>query len=267
MSLVINSNISALSAQNVAAKNQSSLETSMERLSSGRRINSAKDDAAGYAVAQEMTKQIKGFDQAVRNANDGISFLQTAQGGLEEIANMSQRMRELAVQAQSGTYSGADLANLNAEYQQLDTEVTRIAGATKFNSVGMLDGTAAIEVQVGWENGDEITLASADFSAALGGDLLSTANAETAATAIDGRITAINTAAASFGALENRLDHTVNNLRTSSENLQAARSRIVDADYGKESTNMARNNILQQASTAMLAQANSSQQSVLQLLR
>lgn len=274
---VINTNISALRASNAGSEATKALGTAMERLSSGKRINSAKDDAAGLAIATTMTSEIRGMNQAVRNANDGISFAQTAEGALNEVTNMLQRVRELAIQSKSGTYSTADRTNLNAEASQLQAQVVDILTNTKFNGVAVFDYAAtdtasdAITIQAGSAAANTVDIAKAfldsdDF--AVGDFAVDTvANATTTIAAMDTNLTAVSTARATLGAAQNRLQSVVNNLTTNSTNLADARSRIQDADYSAETTALAKAQILSQASGAMLAQANQSQQNVLSLLR
>ena len=274
--MIINTNTSALRAQNGGRVANQALQTAMERLSSGKRINSAKDDAAGLAIASSMTAQIRGMNQAVRNSNDGISFAQTAEGALGEVSNMLQRIRELAVQSKSGTYSTADRTNLNAEASALQAQMADILTNTKFNGVSVFDFAAtdtasdAITIQVGagTETVDvaKAFLDSDDFGAT---DFAvdSVANATTTIALVDTNLGAINTARAGLGASQSRLESVVNNLTNVVTNLSDARSRIEDADFSQETTKLAKAQILSQASTAMLAQANQSQQGVLSLLR
>lgn len=274
---VINTNISALKASNASNAADKALGTAMERLSTGKRINSAKDDAAGLAIASGMTSEIRGMGQAVRNANDGISFAQTAEGALNEVTNMLQRVRELAVQSKSGTYSTTDRTNLNTEASQLQAQVTDILTNTKFNGVAVFDFAAtdtasdAITIQAGSAATATVDITKAfldsdDFQAA---DFAvdSVANATTTITQMDTNLTAVNTARATLGAAQNRLESVVNNLTTNLTNLSDARSRIQDTDYSAETTALAKAQILSQASTAMLSQANQSSQNVLSLLR
>ena len=274
---VINTNTAALRAQNGSRVANQSLQQAMERLSTGKRINSAKDDAAGLAIASSMTSQIRGMNQAMRNANDGISFAQTAEGALSEVTNMLQRVRELAVQSKSGTYSAADRANLNAEAAQLQAQVADILTNTKFNGVNVFDyatsdtasddiviqsgADAAVVVNVSKAHLDSDNFEVADFA------VDSVATATTTIANVDTNLTAINTARATLGAAQSQLESVVNNLSNNVTNLSDARSRIEDADYSAETTNLAKAQILSQASTAMLAQANQSQQDVLSLLR
>ena len=274
--MIINTNTSALRAQNGGRVANQQLQVAMERLSTGKRINSAKDDAAGLAIASSMTAQIRGMSQAVRNANDGISFAQTAEGALGEVSNMLQRVRELAVQSKSGTYSAADRTNLNAEASALQAQMSDILTNTKFNGVAVFDFAAtdtasdAITIQVG-AGTETVDLAKAfidsDDFGATDFAVDTVANATTTIATIDTNLTAVNTARASLGAGQSRLESVVNNLTNVVTNLSDARSRIEDADFSQETTKLAKAQILSQASTAMLAQANQSQQGVLSLLR
>ncbi|WP_320730771.1 flagellin N-terminal helical domain-containing protein [Enterobacter sichuanensis] len=272
---VINTNLLSLTTQNNLNKSQSSLGTAIERLSSGLRINSAKDDAAGQAIANRMTSQIKGMNQAARNANDGISMAQTAEGSLNEINNNLQRVRELAVQASNGTNSASDLASLQDEVKARLDEIDRVATKTDFNGIKLLDGTAGtggvVKIQVGVNDGDTIDLdlsgAKAD-TATLKVDTLDlkTVKATDLAT-IDAAIATVDKARSGLGAVQNRFTSAINNLNNTSNNLSAAQSRIQDADYATEVSNMSRAQILQQAGTSVLSQANQVPQTVLSLLR
>ena len=272
---VINTNISSLTAQRNLSTNQASLATSMQRLSSGMRINSAKDDAAGLAISERMTSQIRGTNQAARNANDGISLAQTAEGDLAQVGNNLQRMRELAVQSANATNSVTDRAALNGEVQSLFAEIDRTAGNSSFNGIKLLDGTfAAQDFQVGANAtaNDKITVASiADSTttglALTGIDVTSAAGALAALAQVDTAIGMVNTSRADLGALQNRFTSVVTSLQTSAENLSASRSRIQDADFAAETANLSRAQVLQQAGTAMVAQANQLPQGVLALLR
>lgn len=270
---VIGTNIGSLRAANAARSATSMLNTSMERLSSGKRINSAKDDAAGLAIASSMTAQIRGMNQAVRNANDGISMAQTAEGGLAEITNMLQRVRELAVQSSSGTYSDEDRTNLQSEVTELTSQITDILSNSKFNGVNLFDGTAGssgtVTIQTGSEATDTVDLdfSDIDLDDAVAVDISDAADAQDALDTIDDALTTVNTARATLGASQNRLQSVVNNLTQTATNLTDARSRIEDTDFSAETAALAKAQILSQASTAMLAQANQSQQGVLQLLR
>ena len=275
MAQVINTNVMSLNSQRALGKSQMSMQTSLERLSSGLRINRAKDDAAGLAISERFTSQIKGLDQAVRNANDGISLLQTAEGALAEIENSLQRMRELAVQAKNGTYNASDRDSLDDEFNALATEITRITDVTEFNNINLLGQASTPDIQVGWENGANnlitITLvdvnAAAGVTSAVGANVSTVALASTALTAVDAAIQTVSDQRADFGALQNRLESAVRNIENVVENQSAARSRVLDADFARETANMTRTQILQQAGTAMLAQANAIPQNVLSLLR
>ena len=273
---VIASNVSAIRAQNAGTKANMGLSVAMERLSSGKRINSAKDDAAGLAIATKMTSEIRGLTAAVRNANDGMSLTQVAEGAMGEVSNILQRMRELAVQASSGTVSTNDRTSIQAEVAELKTQVTNIASRTSFNGISLLNGSAATttSVQVGNNSGETVDVSTASMTlAGLGlGSMATFADADgsgaTAALAlIDTALDTVSSARATLGGQQSRLEATVNNLNTTITNLSDARSRIEDADFSTESTALAKHQILSQASTAMLAQANQSQQGVLSLLR
>ena len=286
MSMTINTNIASLNAQRNTANNTLSLSTTMQRLSSGLRINSAKDDAAGLAIADSMNTQIRGMNVAVRNAGDAISMAQVAEGGLSTMNDMLQRMRELAVQASNATNSAGsagDIAKLDNEYKQLGAELSRMLDATQFNGEKILNTSASYVFQVGANAGAEnqITIANGDislsgnaaFSAVASGGasatlITGTASANTAnIAALDAAISAVNDRRASLGALQSRFENTISYLRTASENQSAARGRIMDADFAAETANLSRTQILQQAGTAMIAQANQQPQSVLKLLQ
>ena len=267
MPLTINTNIASLNAQRNLGASQTSLQTSLQRLSSGLRVNSAKDDAAGLAIGERMNAQIRGMTVAMRNANDGISLAQTAEGALATVTDALQRMRELAVQAANGSNGAGDRANLNAEYQALSAEITRIASSTKFNGLAIIGADAGAQVfQVGANVGDTLTVTTTAVTT-VAGDLTSAANANTAITALDTKLDAINTDRASYGAAQSRFGYAISNLQVGSENQSAARSRIMDTDFAAETANLTRNQILQQAGTAMLAQANALPNNVLTLLR
>lgn len=266
MASTINTNVMSLNAQRNLSRSQNSLATSVERLSSGLRVNSAKDDAAGLAISQRMESQIRGSNTAIRNANDGISLSQSAEGALNEVGNMLQRMRELAVQSANGTNSTSDRANLNAEFVELDAEITRLAESTNFNGLSIIDTDAGANVfQVGANVGDTLTITT-NAVTAVGGDITDVANSEAAITAIDTKITEVATDRAAYGAASSRFTSAINNLQINSETTSAARGRIIDADFAVETANMTRASILQQAGTAMVSQANSLPQSVLSLL-
>ncbi len=269
---VINTNISALKAANASTAATKALGSAMERLSTGKRINSAKDDAAGLAIATTMTSQVRGMNQAIRNANDGISMAQTAEGALAEVTNMLQRIRELAVQSASGTYSDTDRGNLQTEVAELTAQIGDVLTNSKFNGVNLFDGTAgtagAVAIQVGADSGETVTLNFAAITDATTATTVATAaDAATAIGTVDGFLETINTNRAALGAGQNRLESVVNSLSNNVTNLSDARSRIEDADYSAETTALAKAQILSQASTAMLSQANQSQQNVLSLLR
>jgi len=267
MPMTINTNINSLNAQRNLFASQGSLATSMERLSSGLRINSAKDDAAGLAIADRMNAQIKGINVAVRNANDGISLAQTAEGALSTVTDVLQRMRELAVQAQNGSNGTTDRANLDTEYQQLSAEITRIAAQTKFNGTAIVGASAGAQTfQVGANNGDTLTITTATVATVAGG-LTTSAAASTAVAALDTALDTITSSRATYGAMINRFQFAITNLQVTGENQSAARGRIMDADFASETANLARSQILQQAGTAMVAQANQLPNQVLSLLR
>ncbi len=264
---VINTNISAIRATNSSNSANKMLGTAMERLSTGKRINGAKDDAAGLAIATTMTSQIKGMGQGIRNANDGISFAQTADGALNEVTAMMQRIRELAVQAKSATYQDTDRDYMNSEVQELNTQINDVLGTVKFNGNNVF-GTAdtTFDIQVGAETTDVVTITSKGI-ATVAFDVADVANATTTMTDVDTSLAEVSAARASFGAAQNRLESVVNNLNDNVSNLSDARSRIQDTDYSAETTAMAKAQILSQASTAMIAQANQAQQNVLSLLK
>jgi flagellin len=267
---VINTNTAALRAQNGSRVANQSLQTAMERLSTGKRINSAKDDAAGLAIASSMTSDIRGMSQATRNANDGISMAQTAEGALNEVTNMLQRIRELAVQSASGTYSDDDRANLQAEVVELGAQIDDIVANTKFNGVTVFgSANVSVAIQTGANSGEQVnlTITGFDVADATASDIGTAGGADTALDDVDAALTAVAETRASLGAGQSRLESVVNNLTNQITNLSDARSRIEDADFSSETTNLAKAQILSQASTAMLAQANQSQQGVLSLLR
>jgi flagellin len=302
---VVNTNMSALIAQNALTKNDRALNTAMEQLSTGKRINSAADDAAGLAVATRMTSQVKGLEVAIRNANDGISMVNTAEGSLEEIENMLQRMRELALQASTGTTDVADRNYMNLEYQNLISEIDRIAENTEWNGRTILNNTAngasgatassSVSFVVGTKASQTISVDFGNFSNTTSGIMASfeisgvgtgtvtvtgTAGsisaastsaalsvASTAITAIDTAIAAVSQQRATFGAVSNQLEYAVDNLTNIKTNTEASRSRIQDTDYAKVTAELARTQIIQQAGTAMLAQANQMPQTVLSLLQ
>ena len=276
MASTINTNMSSLTAQRALGSTQSSLSTSMQRLSTGLRVNSAKDDSAGLAIAERMTAQVRGMAVAGRNANDAISMAQTAEGALGKIGESLQRMRELSVQSANSTNSSTDRANLNEEYTALASEVTRVIEGTKFNGNSLLNASAGdMAFQVGADNAatDQITVSLTDISAgdgmtaALAGGITSSAEALARMTNLDAAINEVTSARSNLGSVQNRFESVVANLSTTSENLQAAKGRIVDADFAVETSNMSRAQVLQQAGNAMLAQANQAPQQVMSLLR
>ncbi|MEQ1499539.1 MAG: flagellin [Novosphingobium sp.] len=273
---VINTNISAIRAANASNSAAKMLGNAMERLSTGKRLNSAKDDAAGMAIATSMTAQVRGMNQAIRNSNDGIALAQTAEGSLTEVTNMLQRVRELAVQSASGTYQDAtDRAYMQTEVDQLTAQIGQVVTNSKFNGVTLFNNaTPTVTVQAGANATDTVALTMANLttlaSAAGTAGSYSVATAAAATTVLgtlDTELNTISSARAALGAGQNRLESVVNNLTSNSTNLSDARSRIEDADYSSETTAMAKAQILSQASTAMIAQANQSQQNVLSLLR
>ena len=274
MSTIVNTNVASLTAQRSLAKSSGELATALQRLSSGLRINSAKDDAAGLAISERLTTQVRGYNQSIRNAGDGISVAQTAEGGMEAITNSLQRMRELAVQAANYSNTTADRTAINAEFAQLKTEVDRVATQTKFNTKPLLDGSfTAANFQVGANSGEVISVdAITNLGATALGltaavDVTSTANASSAISTIDGALLTVTTARSNLGASINRFEQTISNLRVTVENLQASRSRIQDADFAAETAALTRTQILQQSGMAVLSQANSIPQNVLSLLR
>ena len=275
MSLTVNTNVSALNAYRNLSGTQGSLGSSLEKLSSGFRINRAADDAAGLAISEGMRSQIGGMKQAVRNAQDGISLVQTAEGALQEVHSILQRMRDLSVQGANDTNNTAARSNIATEMSQLSGELTRISSATEFNGTKLLNGTATnLNFQVGAAGNTasaiNVNLTEANVSAvavAVSALTVGThANAQNAITTIDAQISAVSTARANLGAYQNRFDHTIKNLNVAVENLSASESRIRDTDMAQEMMNFTRSQILSQAGTAMLAQANQVPQGVLRLL-
>ena len=282
---VINTNVASLNAQAAIATNARGLSKAMQQLSTGRRINSAADDAAGLAISDKLTSQIRGLNQAIRNANDGISMLQTAEGATNEITNMLQRMRELAVQASNDTNGIAERSALNVEFDQLRTEINRIANTTQFNGFNVLDGGSATggltsglatfhigdagstNVQVQFTFVDFRSTAASGLLAGLSGKSLSGTNGLAAISAVNDGILAVDNQRSLMGALINRFQYTVDNLTNVVTNASASRSRIVDADYSQATAELAKSQIIQQAATSMLAQANQLPQSVLALLK
>lgn len=274
MASSINTNVASLNAQRNLATSAASLTTTMQRLSSGLRVNSAKDDAAGLAIATRMDSQTRGMNIAIRNANDAISLAQTAEGALGAITNNLQRMRELAVQAANGTYGANDLATLDAEYQLLATENNRILNSTKFNGSNILGSTApaSFQFQIGANALETISVNTASntgvvFANVTAGVLSDPTTATQAITDADLDLDAVSGIRASWGANQNLFEQVISNLRVAAENSAASAGRIMDADYAQETANLSRTQILQQAGTAMVAQANQLPQSVLALLR
>ena len=296
MAQTINTNLMSLNSQRNLNTSQSSLAMSIQRLSSGLRVNSAKDDAAGLAISERMNAQIRGMSVAQRNAGDAISLSQTAEGALGQVGDMLQRMRELSVQSANGTNSTSDRGNLQAEYSQLSAEINRTLGATNFNGTNLFDSATAFSFQIGagTSANDTVSVARNQLtggvaSGATGAALVTAMNAATAGVAlatatagnigtsavtaqdaivaIDAALGKVNTERANYGAAQNRFESAISTLEVSSENASAARGRIIDADYAKESANLTRAQVLQQAGTAMLSQANSLPNNVLSLLR
>jgi len=285
---VVNTNVNATVAQNALVRNERQMNTAMERLSTGQRINGAKDDAAGLAISSRMTSQIRGLEVGIRNANDAISMISTADGALVEVTNMLQRMRELALQASNGTTTSSDRDYLNSEYQKLISEIDRIAQNTQWNGSSILNHTttasSTFKYQVGANGGQTIAVDFGDFnntgasgvmqavnsangSIAAGTTASAITTGSAAITAIDSAISAVNSQRATFGAAVNQLTYAVDNLASVKVNAEASRSRILDTDYAAETSELARTQIIQQAGTAMLAQANQLPQTVLSLLQ
>ncbi|HEY4082004.1 MAG TPA: flagellin [Burkholderiaceae bacterium] len=287
MAAIINTNLLSLDAQRNTSKSQSALAMAMQRLSSGLRVNSSKDDAAGLAIASRMEAQVRGMNVAQRNANDGISLAQTADGALSGVTDNLQRMRELAVQARNATNTSADRDSLDQEFGQLAQEIQRVLGGTAFNGKNILGtdaGTQTFQIGANTTSNDSVDITTVDLTAdgtitaVAGSDntgagrsvIDNTATPDTIATVInniDTALTTVNSNRSVLGAAQNRFDAVVNNLQTSVENQSAAKSRITDADFASETANLSRAQILQQAGTAMIAQANQLPQQVLTLLR
>jgi len=278
MGMTINTNVASLNAQRNASANDSSLATSLQRLSSGLRVNSAKDDAAGLAIASRMDAQARGMNVAVRNANDGISLVQTAESGMAVIGDMLQRMRELAVQASNGTNTTNDLSALQNEYDALNSEIIRTYGSVQFNSTSLLNAAANFTFQIGANTGQTAQVLSSDVSVSAGvsGVTISAGSALNQSTPagnsanitlLDSAIQSVNSSRAKIGAIQNRFSYTISYLQAASENQQAAKGRIMDADFAVETANLSRAQILRQAGAAMVAQANQLPQGVLALLR
>jgi flagellin len=305
MAMVIGTNMGAINAQRILDGTSKDQAVSMERLTSGLRLNRSADDAAGLAVATGMTTQIRGTDQAIRNANDGIGLIQTADGASEEVTNMLQRMRELGIQSMNGTYNSSNRVEMQAEFTQLQSEIQRVADTTKFNGMNIMNGSSysaftqasvsaaasvgfsttasGLKLQVGWEvsaSANQMKIALMNFSSLsaiaatvrlMSGNSLTfsvaVSVAKDAISKIDRGLSAIKTMRSAWGALQNRLDYTTSNLANVNENITASRARIQDADFAKESANLARTQVLQQAGMSMLSQSNSNSQNVLSLLR
>ena len=274
MPQTINTNIVSLNAQRNLNSSQSALATSMQRLSSGLRVNSAKDDAAGLAIAERMNTQVRGMNVAIRNANDAISLAQVAEGALGKVGEMLQRMRELAVQSRNATNGDDDRANLDAEYQELAKEIGRTLSSTKFNGQAILGADAgSLTFQVGANSDDTVDVTTTNLTGAsevtdvTGGNILDVDTAGDAMDAIDSALTKINSERALYGATQNRFEAVISSLQVAAENQAAARGRIMDADFAAETAALSRAQILQQAGTAMVAQANQIPQQVLNLLQ
>ena len=278
---VINTNVNSLVTQNAITKNDRSMSLSMTQLSTGKRINSAKDDAAGLAISTRMTSQIRGLNMGTRNANDAISLIQTAEGGTETITSMLQRMRELAVQSATDTYSSGDRVLLQKEFSQLREEISRTGKLTNFNGQQLLNSSEVLEFQIGANSGDILTYSTINLTSviALGGasigdstsasaaNVLTQSAAATTMSTIDAALDNINSERARMGAMMNRLTYAADNLINISQNLTQARSRIEDAEYASVTRDLARSQIIQQAGIAMLAQANQQPQAILSLLK
>jgi len=265
MSLRIQSNPEALGAHRNLQHTSANIAKSMERLSSGYRINRAADDAAGLAISERMRSQIRGLGQATRNIQDGVSLVQTAEGNLDEVHSMLQRVRELAVQYKNGTLSSSDQAAIQTEVNQLASEIERIGTSAKFNGITLLAAAGAVTFQVGVGDGESIAVSTISLGASVGA--FSTLSGANAISAIDAAISKVSEARAAFGAVQNRLEHTMSSTQVYAENLTAAESRIRDVDMAAEMVNLTKNQILAQAGTSMLAQANQAPQSILSLIR
>jgi flagellin len=287
--MVINTNVPSLTAQRYLASSRADMEQAMERLSSGKRINSAMDDAAGLTISHSLDSKIASLGQAVRNANDGIALVNLAEGAMDEISSMLTRMKELATQAINGTYNDTDRDSLDLEYQALVNEITRISDNTKFNTVALIGSTDTIKFQLGDTTADSISVTFEDMNAeallldssasvtttnahdadpaVAGSDLQDAGNAGETLVKIDNAIKTVDTYRAKLGAVANRMEHAAANLMSRVEHQSAARSQIQDADYAVESANLAKNQVLQQAGSAMLAQANASAANILSLLK
>ncbi|MDD5478638.1 flagellin [Rhodoferax sp.] len=279
MSMTINTNVMSLNAQRNASITQGQMSTAIQRLSSGLRVNSAKDDAAGLAIAERMNTQVRGMNMAIRNANDGISLAQVAEGGLSSMSEMLQRMRELAVQSVNSTNQAGDVSALNEEYSQLRSELQRTLSAVQFNGTSLFTNTANFDFQVGANSGQTITIVASSMQISTAASVLKITtgvasgltgvNSGNAAniSAIDDALATLNSTRASLGAVQSRFETTISFLKTAVENQSAARGRIMDADFAAETASLSRSQILQQAGTAMIAQANQLPQNVLKLLQ
>lgn len=275
MSMVINTNIGAMNAVRIMDQTSREAATAAERLTSGQRINGASDDAAGLAIATKMDSQIRGTEMAINHANDGVSLVQTLDGASEEVVEMLQRMRELAVQSTSGTYTDNDRAQMDTEFTALSAEITRIGQTTEFNDTNVLgSGAATTNIQVDWQDTTatgQIAVTTFDFetlgATASAMSIGTAASAGGVITKMDSAIKGLGDQRAEWGATQNRLEHTINNLQNVNENMTAAKSRIMDADFAAESANLAKTQVLQQAGMSMLAKANQAPQQVMQLLQ
>lgn len=272
MAMVINTNMGSENAVRLLDRSSREMSTSMERLTSGLRINKTADDAAGKSVTVAMTSQVRGTDMAMRNANDGISLVQTVDGAAEETVNMLHRIRELAVQSANETYNTAQRSQMNVEVSQLRLEINRIASTTKFNGVKLMASSKVVSIHAGWETASQntmkISLKTMNASAlGVTGTIQTQASAIGVMSQIDTALESVSKTRAGFGAVQNRMEYTISNLANVNENIKGARSQIQDADFARESTMLARSQILQQAGMSMLSQANQSQQNVLSLLR
>jgi flagellin len=266
MSLRIQNNVEALGAHRNLTETSGNIAKSMERLSSGFRINRAADDAAGLAISERMRAQVRGLAQTNRNIQDGVSLVQTAEGNLDEVHSMLQRVRELAVQYKNGTLSSSDQAAIQTEVNQLASEIERIGTSAKFNGITLLaSSTGTVTFQVGVNDSESITVSTISLGASVGS--FSTLSDAGAISAIDAAITAVSSARSTFGAVQNRLEHSLTATSVYRENLVAAESRVRDVDMAAEMVNLTKYQILQQAGTSMLAQANQSSQGVLSLIR
>jgi flagellin len=264
MSLMINTNIEAMDTHRNLMNTESSLDTAIQRLSSGLRINSAADDVAGYAIVQGLTGQVNGLNQATQNTQDGVSLVQTAQGALSDVTSMLQRIRELAVQYANGTNSTSDLAAIQSEVNQLTSEIDQIGSTAQFNGVYLLKGQTSITFQVGANDGDTIAVTTITLSSVVGTLSLSSS---TAIASIDAAINAVSASAGDFGAIQDRMTYTLTNLSSYAENLTSATSQIQDVDMASEMTEFTNDQILEQAGTAMLSQANQEPQAILSLIK